>query len=445
MNKFVLLAGAAWVAAVGFQAPAIAQDEGGDAAEEKQDDKKSLAEFVSGFAKREGLFPLYRDPENGNVYMEIDADQLGDEFIYFLYTENGPVEAGHFRGNFRDNRIVRFNRRYDRVEVEAVNTNYYFEPGNPLARAADANIARAPLANLPIAAESADKRKILISADALLEKEVLARVQPWQSPEAKPGEAFALGELSAEKTQIRDYGNYPENTDIRVEYVYDNPKPINQGDLDITDPRSVAILVQHSFIAMPREPFQPRLDDFRVGYFTTQSTDLTSSSFTPYRDIIHRWRLEKQDPSAAVSDPVKPITFWIENTTPAELRPLIRDAALAWNEAFEAAGFSNAVQVREQPDDARWSAGDVRYNVLRWTSSPNPPFGGYGPSFVNPRTGEILGADIMLEYVFLTNRLRSAQIYDTAALPRHAHDGRIPQMTSVGMRTLGTPAISQSG
>ena len=88
---------------------------------------------------------------------------------------------------------------------------------------------------------------------------------------------------------------------------------------------------------------------------------------------------------------------------------------LAWNEAFEAAGFIDAIEVKIQPDDAEWDAGDVRYNVLRWTSSPNPPFGGYGPSFTNPRTGQILGADIMLENVFVSNRVRYSRLFDVAA------------------------------
>ena len=84
---------------------------------------------------------------------------------------------------------------------------------------------------------------------------------------------------------------------------------------------------------------------------------------------------------------------------------------LAWNLAFEKAGFIDAIEVDVQPDDADWDAGDIRYNVLRWTSSPNPPFGGYGPSFSNPRTGEILSADIMLEWIFLTNRMRYEDIF----------------------------------
>ena len=118
---------------------------------------------------------------------------------------------------------------------------------------------------------------------------------------------------------------------------------------------------------------------------------------------------------------MKPITWWIENTTPLEYREIIRDSVLAWNLAFEKAGFKNAIEVNIQPDDADWDAGDIRYNVLRWTSSPTPPFGGYGPSFTNPRTGEIIGADIMLEYVFIKNRLQIDEIFDLAAAGGSLH------------------------
>ena len=88
---------------------------------------------------------------------------------------------------------------------------------------------------------------------------------------------------------------------------------------------------------------------------------------------------------------------------------------LAWNTAFEAAGFKNAIEVKIQPDDATWDAGDIRYNVLRWTSSPDPVFGGYGPSFTNPRTGEIIGADIMLEWIYLTNRVNYDAIFNESS------------------------------
>ena len=127
--------------------------------------------------------------------------------------------------------------------------------------------------------------------------------------------------------------------------------------------------------------------------------------------MVNKWRLVKKNPDLELSEPVKPITWWIENSTPYEWRETIRDAVLQWNIAFEKAGFINAIEVKVQPDDAKWDAGDIRYNVLRWTSSPSPPFGGYGPSMVNPRTGEIIAADIMLEFVHFTNRVFYEKLY----------------------------------
>ena len=140
--------------------------------------------------------------------------------------------------------------------------------------------------------------------------------------------------------------------------------------------------------------------------------------------MVNRWNLVKKDPDAPLSEPVEPITWWIENTTPVEFRPAIREGVLRWNEAFETAGFKNAVVVKDQPDTATWDAGDLRYNVLRWTASPNPPFGGYGPSFVNPRTGQILGADIMLEFIFVTNRVLQSEVFDVAGQSDGAVLGR---------------------
>ena len=158
-------------------------------------------------------------------------------------------------------------------------------------------------------------------------------------------------------------------------------------------------------MSMPDEGYEVRYDDPRVGYFLTFVNDMTETGTTNYKDMINRWRLVKKNPDQKISEPVEPITWWIENSTPHEWRETIKDGVLAWNEAFENAGFKNALEVKIQPDDADWDAGDIRYNVLRWTSSPNPPFGGYGPSMTNPRTGEIIGADIMLEFVHFTNRV----------------------------------------
>lgn len=357
-----------------------------------------------------GLFNLYRDTTDGKLYMVVNDSQLQQEFIHFTYTENGVIAAGHHRGQFRGSRIFTIKKSYGNLEFEQVNTAFYFDPNNAISKSAEANISNSPLGFEKILAENKKTKDYLIDADELFLSEKLHQIKEGGRPGS---EGFKLGNLTKGKTQYNRIRNYPENTDLVVRYVYDNPAPTAGGGNEVTDERSVSILLQHSLLKMPKNNFKPRLDDARLGYFTEQVNDMTSTASANYRDLIHRWNLEKKDPSAAKSEPVKPITWWIENTTPKEYRETIKKAALEWNKAFEPLGFINAIQVLEQPDTASWDAGDIRYNVLRWTSSPNPPFGGYGPSFVNPRTGEILGADIMFEFVFLTNRFKFEKIFKT--------------------------------
>ncbi len=280
-----------------------------------------------------------------------------------------------------------------------------------MSRASEANISNALLASVKIDATSEDGQRYLINMDAVLLKEALHQVNFLANPDEPAYEQFSLGKLSEEKTRYDDLKVYPENIDIRVIYAYENDAPYVSGGAEITDPRSILIKLQHTFLEMPKNSYRPRFDDARVGYFRDQITDLTSHSITPYRDLVNRWHLEKKDPSLAISEPVEPIVWWLENTTPDAYRESVRQGVLAWNEAFEKAGFKNAIVVKDQPIDATWNAGDVRYNVIRWTSSPNPPFGGYGPSFTNPRTGQILGADIMLEDIYVSNRVRSESIF----------------------------------
>jgi hypothetical protein len=418
LKKLLLASVLPTVALASFAAPSFAQDEEKD----EEEKSKTIEDFTEEFEQIEGLFPLYRDPEAGALYMEVSADQLGDEFIAYTYTENGVVQAGHFRGNYRDQRVVSFDHEFGKLYVTEENTSFYFDPENALSRAAEANISPAVLAALEVKAETEGEddapTRYLVSADSLFLNESLHQVKPSSNPEAKPTD-FSLGSLSSDKTRYAGIKNYPENTDIIVDYVYDKDAPLNGGGAAVTDARAVTIKVQHTLLEMPENDFEPRLDDYRVGYFLDRVTDLTDPSATPYRDLVNRWNLVKKDPDAELSEPVTPITWWIENTTPEEHRDTIRDAVLAWNSSFEQAGFKNAIEVKVQPDDADWDAGDIRYNVLRWTSSPQPPFGGYGPSFTNPRTGEILAADIMLEYVFLTNRMTFETVFPEALANAH--------------------------
>lgn len=374
---------------------------------------KTIASITSKCKAYPGLFTLYQDEKDGTVYILIKKDQLNKEYIYFTFTVDGVLEGGHYRGSFRDNKIFTIKRYFERVEFINLNTAFYFDPNNPLSKAADANISDAIMVSEKIEAEDKEKGEILIKAEKLFLAEDLSPIKPNYPPTYQ---GFRLGNLNKDKTKYLAIRNYPKNTDVIVEYTYDNPNPQGGVSPAVTDGRFITIKSQHSLIEMPQNDFIPTYDDPRIGYFTTQVTDLTGTTSTNYRDLVHKWHLKKKDPSAPLSEPVEPIVFWIEKTTPVEFRETIMKAGLAWNEAFEKAGFKNAIEIRIQPDTATWDAGDIRYNVLRWTSSPNPPFGGYGPSFVNPRTGQILGADIMLEYSYVLNAMRNEKIFETAAI-----------------------------
>ena len=370
----------------------------------------SFASIVEKSEHHEGLFDVYRDKKSGETYLAIKPDQIDQEFIYHAVVTDGVVEGGTFRGAFADNKIISIRRHFNRIEFVNNNASFYFDPDSALSRAADANISDAVIAVQDIVAEDEGNGTILIKADDVFLKESLQQIKGPPNPDPNAEKRFELGTLSETKNKIYEVRSYPENTNIFVDYVYENPAPLVQGQRDITDSRFVSVRLQHSLVKVPDNDYQPRIDDPRVGYFLEYITDLTSHSHAPYRDLIIRWDLRKKDPDAELSEPVEPIVWWIENTTPVEIRESIKEGALAWNQSFEKAGFKNAVQVKVQPDDADWDAGDIRYNVLRWTSSPQPPFGGYGPAFTNPRTGQIIGADIMLETVFLTNRIQLADL-----------------------------------
>lgn len=374
---------------------------------------KSIKEVTEKCKKIEGLFNLYQDTTNGKVYMEITEDKIGKEFIYFAYVLDGMLDAGHARGGYKDNSIFKIVKYFDRFDFILQNTDFIFDKNNALSKAEDANINQPLFLSEKIAA--ATGKNYLIEADNLFLGENITQVKRSKMPTDR-GDGFSLGTLNNKKSKYLALKNFPNNTAVSVEYVYDNPAPVNYGTEEVTDARFVSVKMQHSLIEVPQNNYKPRYDDPRVGYFMLKKTDQTSAGVTPWKDVIKRWDLQKKDPNAKLSEPVQPIVWWVENTTPVEFRETIKKAVLAWNEAFEVAGFKNAVECYIQPDTATWDAEDIRYNVIRFTSSPRPPFGGYGPSFANPRTGQILGADIMLEYIYLTNRLRLEKLYDIAAL-----------------------------
>ncbi len=422
------------IALIGFLSISIFTEED-NKKEEKDDGLESFLEDLTHFP---GLIDVYRNNDNGKVYLLIKKEQLEKEFIYFAHILDGIVEAGTWRGNYLDNGIIKFIKYFDQIRIDRVNTAYVFDETNPLSKSKNANVSNSLIDSLKIEKKSKTEDKFLINVTSLLLSESLSKITVAPYKET-PKDSFKIGSISKNKSSINAVFNYPENTDFEINFVFSNPtnKPIENQDS-----RNNSISLRFSFINYPENNFEPRIEDQRIGFFSERKTNLSSTDITPYEDLINKWHLEKKDVDKEKSIPIKPITFWIENTTPYELRPIIKKAVLAWNIAFEEAGFIDAIEVKIQPDDADWSAGDIRYNVLRWTSSPNPPFGGYGPSFTNPRTGEILGADIMLEWIYLTNRVRYSEIFENQEIrgDNFCHNSLIKQENRI-FGKLATEAL----
>ncbi|MGA1226312.1 MAG: zinc-dependent metalloprotease [Tamlana sp.] len=380
----------------------------------KKSKEKTIEELTKSSKKIDGLFTIYQDTVTGSLQMLISKDMFGKEFIYFNQISNGVIDAGRNRGSYRDTKVFTVEKYFNRIEFISQNTSFYFDPENAISKAKEANISNGNMASIQIDATDNDKGLYLIKADELFLKETLTQIKPVSTPGSSPT-SFRLGNLDKNKTKIIAIKNYPENTNLEVEYVYSSPSVLNNGSEAVTDGRNVSIKVFQSLIAMPENDYEPRFDDPRVGYFINEVNDQTAISASPYRDLINRWNLKKKNPELAISEPVEPITWWMENTTPVEWRETIKEAVLQWNIAFEKAGFKNAIVVKQQPDDADWDAGDIRYNVLRWTASPQPPFGGYGPSLKNPRTGEIISADIMLEYNIISGSDANSRLFESSS------------------------------
>src|SRR5450432_1494964 len=357
--------------------------------------------------KISGLFTLYQDTASGSLQLYIKKDQLDKEFIYQSFSMGGPPSLGLNQSMERETSVFKIRKTFNRLDFLRCNTKYYYDSASALSKAANVDVSDAVFYSVKLGSE--DSVGYLVSADGLFISEKLDPVKPVFPPNIPPTAVFNLGSFTADKSGYEKIQSFPSNTDVTVSLAYDNPSPLNGGDNSITDARYVRVKIQHSFIEMPHNNYRPRFDDPRVGYFNVESDDLTTSKPLHYHDYIDRWNLIKKDPTASLSEPVEPIVWWVENTTPVELRQIVLNAGNKWNLAFEKAGFKNAVVMKMMPDTATWDPADISYNVIRWVSSDL----GYaiGPSFVNPRTGQILGADITVDWVFVPGLAMEESLY----------------------------------
>ena len=358
---------------------------------------KSVEEFIDeeGLALIEGYLKVYADEDNINYYLEIDNADLNKQFLYFAYIMNAPQGSSLTGGLPSDGKVLEFRSfQQDSIGLYQINTSYVNGDDNNIGKSTITNITEAFIEKFKPIARSDDS--VLISVNKFLMSEKIEAISYIPS-EYREYVSVDYGRPDPSKTFINKVLNNKTNTAVEVTFGYMNKMPNSDAYSvsAVTDPRYLSVTGRHIFIKMPDDQFEPRVNDHRVGYFVNKSTDLTSYENFPNFALINKWRLIKKDPDADLSEPVEPIVYWVENTTPEEIIPAVVAGIENWNIAFEEAGFKNAIVAKIQPKDAEWDAADYDYNVIRWSSEPDGNLLGIGPSVTNPLTGEIISADVV--------------------------------------------------
>ena len=342
-----------------------------------------------------GVFTVHRVRER--VYYEIPKDLFGREFLWVSQIASTTPGAGS-GGQAAGNRVVRWERRDRRVLLRSVSYEIVADAGQPIARAVHA--ANFDTILMAFTIETVGKNDApVIEVSRLFTTEV---------PEFNVRARLRARGFDPQRAFVERVKAFPTNIEVRAIHTFTTPNdppaggggpPQPQGPNQITArPGSSSVLMSYSMVLLPEKPMQPRLHDERVGFFSLRQRDFgVDEHRAPERRYITRWRLEKKDPAAAVSDPVKPIVYYIDPATPAKWVPFVKRGVEDWQAAFEAAGFRTAIVAKDAPsasEDPEWSPEDARYSVIRWL--PSTIENAQGPHVHDPRSGEILESDILM-------------------------------------------------
>jgi hypothetical protein len=352
--------------------------------------------------------------------------------------------------------VVEFRRIHGAVQLVALNETFRADPGSPGSFAVAAAYARSLLASTPIVAQPAPaSRAVLVDANNLFLSDLLGmgidlQQRFRQNYLADPRNSYFEAVRGTPDELVFEVTEHYATSTIQLSAPGAPPgTPIPTVPSFVPDVRSLFLGLHYSIAKLPEKPMEPRLADPRVGYFTTTVADYTDDlDRIPRERFVSRWRLEKKDPAAALSEPVKPITYWLDRTIPVKYRGAITRGILEWNKAFERIGFKDAIVVKVEPDDSSFDTLDVGVSSVRWMVNAEPSFGAIGPHHVDPRTGEILDADIAIESLASRNqRNQRSQVlagqasFDWPALLETPLD-ELPAMP--GATSVASPASSGS-
>jgi hypothetical protein len=392
------------VAAANLASDAVAPQRGGGGGQGRGANAgpRPYAEVITGAAKtQDGIFKVHRitDANSDNLFYEIPKRELDKDYLWDTELKKTTIGVG-YGGQAVGTRVVRWVLKGDKVLLENVEFSLVSDKSNPFGE--DANLP-AIIRAFPVAAYAANGDPVINVTD-LFTGEV-----PEFSPAARLGvSAQGRGGPAADRTFLEKAVAYPQNINVEVTATYatqgdtggaaapdPTPAPGRGGRAGGGRGPTATVLVHHSMVKLPETPMMPRLFDERVGYFTQGLTDYgTGEKQQMRKQFITRYRLEKKDPNAALSEPVKPITYYVDPETPKKWVPCIKAAVESWQPAFEMAGFKKGIVAKEASEsgDPNWSREDVRYSTIDYL--PSTTENAVGPHVHDPRSGEILEADV---------------------------------------------------
>jgi len=330
---------------------------------------KPFADVIKDAHETAGLFRTWQKDEK--VWFEIAPDQFGTPFLFTSNLSRGVGEQGIYGGMMLGDQIVEFKRIGNAVQLIAKNNAFTGRTNAPIAQGVKEGFTDSLLgATTVVSLPHPERKTVLVDANALLLTDIPV------------GERFTTGihlrsyTFDAKNSSFEALRNSADQTSFVVSAHYQNPRatlppapaapaPTYPPFTTLPDGRSLFLGYTYNFVKLP-DPMVPRRADVRVGHFQSQVWDFsTDAKFTAKTHFVNRWRLEKKDPDAAVSEPKAPIVYWIDRNVPEKYRASVRAGILEWNKAFEKIGFKDAIVVKQQDQEGAIDTFDARHSTVR--------------------------------------------------------------------------------
>jgi uncharacterized protein DUF4953/uncharacterized protein DUF5117/uncharacterized protein DUF5118 len=381
---------------------------------------QAYSAFVTGATAQHGLFTIWH--KDGHVYLELTAGQLDRDYVQTIVPGNGLGGWFVVWGNtdHLPTELIRFTRAGNQVAILWPNPNFVAPAGSPASRAIETSFARSIVGLASITAVDDKTGTLVIDAapflgDMLDMRDILKQMLPIQDP----GGQYRL---DPDKSYIGTTKAFPRNVVIEAEQNWSTETPTVVDTAP--DNRNLQMRVVYNIAEPPGDAdYMPRYADDRVGIYDDIYLDFGNDNVRErqLRWLI-RWNLQPSDASKPISPAKHPMILYLSNTIPVPYRAAIARGVLGWNAAFEKIGVSNALQVREQPDDPNWDADDIRYNVIRWITEARDSFGADSQTLYDPRTGQEFRTGILvssgsalyphLEWKYLVDPVRYGRVTD---------------------------------